>query len=82
MTVRVGVIGGGQLARMMIAPAVEIGLDIRVLAEDAGMSAQLAATARASGTPLSLVNATPSPVSARTAVIIRSRSGQAASPRP
>ncbi|MBD8011008.1 5-(carboxyamino)imidazole ribonucleotide synthase [Microbacterium sp. NPDC077391] len=45
MTVRVGVIGGGQLARMMIAPAVEIGLDIRVLAEDEGMSAQLAATA-------------------------------------
>jgi len=45
MTVRVGVIGGGQLARMMIAPAVELGLDIRVLAEDEGMSAQLAATA-------------------------------------
>ena len=45
MTVRVGVIGGGQLARMMIAPAVELGLDLRVLAEDEGMSAQLAATA-------------------------------------
>ena len=45
MTVRVGVIGGGQLARMMIAPAIEIGLDLRVLAEDEGMSAQLAATA-------------------------------------
>jgi len=45
MTVRVGVIGGGQLARMMIAPAVELGLDLRVLAEDTGMSAQLAATA-------------------------------------
>jgi len=45
MTVRVGVIGGGQLARMMIAPAVELGLDIRVLAEDEGMSASLAATA-------------------------------------
>lgn len=45
MALRVGVIGGGQLARMMIAPAVELGLDIRVLAEDVGMSAQLAATA-------------------------------------
>lgn len=45
MALRVGVIGGGQLARMMIAPAVELGLDIRVLAESEGMSAQLAATA-------------------------------------
>jgi len=45
MTVRVGVIGGGQLARMMIAPAVELGLDLRVLAEEPGMSAALAATA-------------------------------------
>ncbi len=45
MTVRIGVIGGGQLARMMIAPAVELGLDLRVLAEDEGMAAQLAATA-------------------------------------
>ncbi|HLS92562.1 MAG TPA: 5-(carboxyamino)imidazole ribonucleotide synthase [Microbacterium sp.] len=45
MTKRVGVIGGGQLARMMIAPASELGLEIRVLAEQEGMSAQLAATA-------------------------------------
>ncbi|WP_267237939.1 5-(carboxyamino)imidazole ribonucleotide synthase [Microbacterium abyssi] len=45
MALRVGVIGGGQLARMMIAPAVELGLEIRVLAESEGMSAQLAATA-------------------------------------
>lgn len=45
MALRVGVIGGGQLARMMIAPAVELGIDIRVLAEGEGMSAQLAATA-------------------------------------
>ncbi|MFK3679866.1 5-(carboxyamino)imidazole ribonucleotide synthase [Microbacterium sp. NPDC090218] len=44
MALRVGVIGGGQLARMMIAPAVELGLDLRVLAEDEGMSAGLAAT--------------------------------------
>ncbi|MGI6879190.1 5-(carboxyamino)imidazole ribonucleotide synthase [Microbacterium sp. gxy059] len=45
MTKRVGVIGGGQLARMMIAPAVELGIEIRVLAEQEGMSAALAATA-------------------------------------
>ena len=45
MALRVGVIGGGQLARMMIAPAVELGLELRVLAETEGMSAQLAATA-------------------------------------
>lgn len=45
MALRIGVIGGGQLARMMIAPAVELGLDIRVLAESEGMSAKLAATA-------------------------------------
>ncbi len=45
MTLRVGVVGGGQLARMMIAPAVELGVELRVLAEDEGMSASLAATA-------------------------------------
>lgn len=45
MAVRVGVVGGGQLARMMIAPAAELGLEIRVLAEAEGMSAALAATA-------------------------------------
>ncbi|MCP2031658.1 5-(carboxyamino)imidazole ribonucleotide synthase [Okibacterium sp. HSC-33S16] len=43
--VRVGVIGGGQLARMMIPPAVNLGIDIRVLAEADGMAAALAATA-------------------------------------
>ena len=41
----VGVVGGGQLARMMIAPAVELGVELRVLAEEPGMSAGLAATA-------------------------------------
>lgn len=40
---RVGVIGGGQLARMMIPAAIELGLDLRVLAEAEGMSAGLAA---------------------------------------
>jgi 5-(carboxyamino)imidazole ribonucleotide synthase len=41
----IGVIGGGQLARMMIAPAVELGIELRVLAEAPGSSARLAATA-------------------------------------
>ncbi|MBU4466093.1 MAG: 5-(carboxyamino)imidazole ribonucleotide synthase [Actinobacteria bacterium] len=44
MSLRVGVVGGGQLARMMIAPAVEVGIELRVLAEQSGMSAALAAT--------------------------------------
>lgn len=45
MALRVGVVGGGQLARMMIAPAVEMGVELSVLAEDEGMSAALASTA-------------------------------------
>lgn len=40
---RVGVIGGGQLARMMIVPAIELGLEIKVLAETENSSAALAA---------------------------------------
>ncbi|WGD38047.1 5-(carboxyamino)imidazole ribonucleotide synthase [Lysinibacter sp. HNR] len=40
----IGVIGGGQLARMMIPPAINTGLGIHVLAEEPGMSASLAAT--------------------------------------
>ncbi len=40
---RVGVIGGGQLARMMTVPAINLGLDLRVLAEVEGSSAHLAA---------------------------------------
>ena len=40
----VGVIGGGQLARMMIPAAVNLGVPIRVLAEAEGMAASLAAT--------------------------------------
>ena len=43
-TPRVGVIGGGQLARMMTPPAINLGLEIKVLAEAEGSSAQLAAT--------------------------------------
>ncbi|WP_439591570.1 5-(carboxyamino)imidazole ribonucleotide synthase [Microbacterium sp.] len=45
MTLRIGVVGGGQLARMMIAPATELGIELRVLAEEEGMSAALAASA-------------------------------------
>jgi 5-(carboxyamino)imidazole ribonucleotide synthase len=44
MSFRVGVIGGGQLARMMIEPALAMGLEIRVFAEVEGSSAALAAT--------------------------------------
>lgn len=42
---RVGVIGGGQLARMMIPPAVALGIELRVLSESAGGSADLASVA-------------------------------------
>ncbi|MEA9984436.1 5-(carboxyamino)imidazole ribonucleotide synthase [Subtercola sp. RTI3] len=45
MNSRIGVIGGGQLARMMIPAAVNLGLDLSVLAETEGSSARLAATA-------------------------------------
>ncbi|TQL48667.1 5-(carboxyamino)imidazole ribonucleotide synthase [Homoserinimonas aerilata] len=45
MTFTVGVIGGGQLARMMVPPAIALGLSIRVLAENEGSSADIAATA-------------------------------------
>lgn len=45
MALRVGVVGGGQLARMMIAPAVELGVELRVLAEEPDMAASLAASA-------------------------------------
>lgn len=40
----IGVIGGGQLARMMIPAAEALGLEIRVLAEQEGSSARLAAS--------------------------------------
>jgi 5-(carboxyamino)imidazole ribonucleotide synthase len=44
MSPTVGVIGGGQLARMMIPPAVALGVTLRVFAETAGESADLAVT--------------------------------------
>ena len=42
--VKIGVVGGGQLARMMIPAAVNLGLDIAVFSESEGSSARLAAT--------------------------------------
>ncbi len=45
MTITVGVVGGGQLARMMIPAAEALGVTIRVLAEAENSSARLAATA-------------------------------------
>lgn len=44
MAKTVGVIGGGQLARMMIVPAIELGFEIKVLAEEVGSPAKLAST--------------------------------------
>ncbi len=41
--IRIGVIGGGQLARMMVPPAIHLGLRISVLAETEGSSADRAA---------------------------------------
>jgi 5-(carboxyamino)imidazole ribonucleotide synthase len=45
MSKSIGVIGGGQLARMMIPAAINLGLDLRVLAETAGEPAAAAVTA-------------------------------------
>ena len=45
MTLTIGVVGGGQLARMMIPAAEALGIEIRVLAETEGSPAQLAASA-------------------------------------
>ncbi|WP_336652229.1 MULTISPECIES: 5-(carboxyamino)imidazole ribonucleotide synthase [unclassified Leucobacter] len=42
-SIRIGVIGGGQLARMMVPPAIHLGLRISVLAEAEGSSAARAA---------------------------------------
>jgi len=44
MRQRIGVIGGGQLARMMIPAAVNLGIEISVLAESENSSAALAAS--------------------------------------
>src|SRR4051812_29262396 len=44
MRLSVGVVGGGQLARMMIPAAIELGIDLKVLAEAENSSARQAAT--------------------------------------
>lgn len=44
MTFRVGVIGGGQLARMMTPPALSLGFELKVFAESEGSSAAMATT--------------------------------------
>lgn len=44
MSVKVGVVGGGQLARMMIPPAINLGIELSVFAEADGTPAALAAT--------------------------------------
>mgnify|MGYP000075331951 FL=1 len=43
-TKRIGVIGGGQLARMMVVPSIHLGLELKVLAEAEGSSAAIGAT--------------------------------------
>lgn len=52
---RVGVIGGGQLARMMIAPAKKLGISLKVLAESQDSPAAEAATLVGDYTQLSVV---------------------------
>ncbi len=52
---RVGVIGGGQLARMMIAPSKKLGISLKVLAESEGSPAADAATMVGDYTQLSIV---------------------------
>ena len=52
---RVGVIGGGQLARMMTPPAINLGITLRVLAEAQGASAGLATYAVGDYTNLAVV---------------------------
>ena len=51
----VGVIGGGQLARMMVPAAINLGIPIRVLAEREGEPAALAVTAYGSHLDLDTV---------------------------
>jgi len=42
--VKIGVVGGGQLARMMIPAAINLGVEVRVFSESPGSSARLAVT--------------------------------------
>jgi 5-(carboxyamino)imidazole ribonucleotide synthase len=43
-TLRIGVIGGGQLARMMVPAAINLGITIVVLSEDSNVSANVTTT--------------------------------------
>lgn len=52
---RVGVIGGGQLARMMTVPAINLGLTLNVLSETHGSSAALATSMVGDYTQLEVV---------------------------
>jgi 5-(carboxyamino)imidazole ribonucleotide synthase len=49
----VGVVGAGQLARMLLEAALPLGLDVRLLAERADDSAALVSTAVSLGSPRS-----------------------------
>lgn len=42
-SIKIGIIGGGQLARMMVPPAIHLGIGVSVLAEEDGSSAERAA---------------------------------------
>lgn len=42
--VKIGIVGGGQLARMMVPAAINLGIDIAVFSESEGSSAKLATT--------------------------------------
>lgn len=55
MSQRIGVIGGGQLARMMIASSLSLGCELSVLSEDDDSSARLAVTARGDYTDVGTV---------------------------
>lgn len=54
---RVGVIGGGQLARMMTPPAINLGITLKVLSETTDASAALATTQVGDYTQLATVEA-------------------------
>jgi 5-(carboxyamino)imidazole ribonucleotide synthase len=54
-SLRVGVIGGGQLARMMVPPASNLGITLKVLAETEGSSAALGASMAGDYNQLSVV---------------------------
>lgn len=54
MREKIVVIGGGQLARMMVPPAIELDLDLHILVEEPHSSAAQIATRTQTGTPKDL----------------------------